>query len=71
MDLVTKIILKQAVYQVAQHDCRISNIDSVIISQVPKLSICIQEMHLFISEILEIHHNAIGIKSKTNVAYVG
>ena len=65
-DLNSKIILQHAAYQVEQHGYNISNIDSVIIAQRPKLAEYIHSMQLSISEVLKVHTNAIGIKAKTN-----
>ena len=65
-DLDSKIILQHAAEKVAQHGYSISNIDSVIIAQRPKLAGYIGAMQLSISEVLKAHPNAIGIKSKTN-----
>ena len=65
-DIDSKIILQHAAEEVAQHGYSISNIDSVIIAQRPKLAEYIHSMQLSISEVLKAHPNAIGIKSKTN-----
>ena len=65
-DLDSKIILQSAAEKVAQHGYNISNIDSVIIAQRPKLAEYIHSMQLSISEVLKVHTNAIGIKAKTN-----
>ena len=65
-DLDSKIILQSAAEKVAQHGSSISNIDSVIIAQRPKLAEYTHAMQLSISDILKINYNAIGIKAKTN-----
>ena len=65
-DLDSKIILRHAADQVRQHGCIISNIDSVIIAQRPKLAEYISAMQLSISDILKINTDVIGIKAKTN-----
>ena len=65
-DLDSKIILQHAAEQVAQHRYSISNIDSVIITQRPKLAEYIGAMQLSISDILKINTDVIGIKAKTN-----
>ena len=65
-DLDSKIILQSAAEKVAQHGYSISNIDSVIIAQRPKLAEYVSAMQISMSDILKIHPNAIGIKSKTN-----
>ena len=65
-DLDSKIILRHAADQVRQHGCIISNIDSVIITQSPKLAEYTHAMQISMSDILKINPNAIGIKSKTN-----
>ena len=65
-DIDSKIILQHAADEVAQHGYSISNIDSVIIAQRPKLAEYIHSMQLSISDILKINTNAIGIKAKTN-----
>ena len=65
-DLDSKIILQHAAEQISQHGYSISNIDSVIIAQRPKLAEYISVMQLSIADILKVSHNAIGIKTKTN-----
>ena len=65
-DIDSKIILQHAAYQVEQHGCNISNIDSVIIAQEPRLAGYIPAIQFSISEILKINTDAIGIKAKTN-----
>ena len=65
-DLDSKIILQSAAEKVAQHGYNISNIDSVVIAQKPRLAGYIGAMQLSISEVLKAHPNAIGIKAKTN-----
>ena len=65
-DLDSKVTLQHAGEQIAQHGYSISNIDSVIIAQRPKLAEYISAMQLSISEVLKVHTNAIGIKAKTN-----
>ena len=65
-DLDSKIILRHAAEKVAQHGYSISNIDSVVIAQKPRLAGYIGAMQLSISEVLKVHTNAIGIKAKTN-----
>jgi 2-C-methyl-D-erythritol 2,4-cyclodiphosphate synthase len=65
-DLNSKIILQHAAYQVEQHGYNISNIDSVIIAQRPKLAEYISAMQLSISDILKINTDVIVIKAKTN-----
>ena len=65
-DIDSKIILQHAADQVKQHGYIISNIDSVVIAQKPRLAGYIGAMQLSISEVLKVHTNAIGIKAKTN-----
>ena len=65
-DLDSKIILQSAAEKVAQHGYNISNIDSVVIAQKPRLAGYVSAMQISMSDILKINHNAIGIKAKTN-----
>lgn len=65
-DIDSKIILQHAAEEVAQHGYSISNIDSVIIAQRPKLAEYVSAMQISMSDIFKINHNAIGIKAKTN-----
>ena len=65
-DLDSKVILQHAAEQISQHGYSISNIDSVIIAQRPKLAEYISAMQLSIADILKVSPNAIGIKTKTN-----
>ena len=65
-DIDSKIILQHAAEKVTQHGSSILNMDSVIITQSPKLAEYTHAMQLSISDILKINTSSIGIKSKTN-----
>jgi len=60
------VLLTQVHQLVRSHDFSISNIDSVVVAERPKLKPHIKTMRDRLSTILELEPNQIGIKATTN-----
>lgn len=72
-DIDSTVILSDIFKKISAKDWKISNIDSTIIAQEPKLSPYIPLMQKRISEVLSIETSQIGIKATTSekLGFVG
>ncbi|MCS7053024.1 MAG: 2-C-methyl-D-erythritol 2,4-cyclodiphosphate synthase [Ignavibacterium sp.] len=64
-DVDSKIILKKSYELVIQRGYKISNIDSMLAAEAPKIAPYIEQMKKRISDILDISENQISIKATT------
>ncbi len=69
----SKILLKKVVELIKKERFSISNIDSTIVLQKPKLATYIPTMKECLAKILDINENQISIKAKTseNIGFIG
>lgn len=66
-------LLREVYRLVSDHNCRVINIDSTVIAQLPKLAPHISNMRSLIADDLRIEQDQISIKatSTENLGYVG
>ncbi|MCX7612551.1 MAG: 2-C-methyl-D-erythritol 2,4-cyclodiphosphate synthase [Ignavibacterium sp.] len=64
-DVDSKIILKKSYELIIQQGYKISNIDSMLAAEAPKIAPYIEQMKKRISDILDISENQISIKATT------
>ena len=65
-DINSQKILSHVNKLISGKDYRISNIDSTVVLQEPKLSICIPEMRKLIAGILKLDIDQVSVKATTN-----
>lgn len=61
----SKLLLAHTVKLLKEKGMKISNVDSTVVAQVPKLSPYIEEMKLCISQICEVSPDRINVKATT------
>lgn len=65
-DADSRVFLREAHRMVSEKGYRVSNIDSTLVAEAPKLNPFIPEMKMVISAILDLEEDRISIKAKTN-----